>query len=202
MPSKENLSIISCLEHRQAAAKLADQFITLVKDREHYLPMTPERYKRLKLIYIGGEGHVVAGQLLKGDDEIVKADIIRQLTEAGFEVDAEDMTAKGKIEEFKKRYDAVFLVLNVSGFAQYNTMRVKWDLPTKQPWYMSEVPTIVLSASFPNMLIDVPMARCYANSYMSHPEAIHAALEKLMGKSEFKGKYNENVFCGRWETRF
>ena len=202
MPSKENLSIISCPEHRQAAAKLADQFVTLVKDREHYLPMTPERYKRLKLIYIGGEGHVVAGQLLKGDDEIVKADIIRQLTEAGFEVDAEDMTAKGKIEEFKKRYDAVFLVLNVSGFAQYNTMRVKWDLPTKQPWYMSEVPTIVLSASFPNMLIDVPMARCYANSYMSHPEAIHAALEKLMGKSEFKGKYNENVFCGRWETRF
>ena len=202
LPSKVNLSIFSCPEHRQAAAKLADQFVTLVKDREHYLPMTPERYKRLKLIYIGGEGHVVAGQLLKGDDEIVKADIIRQLTEAGFEVDAEDMTAKGKIEEFKRRYDAVFLVLNVSGFAQYNTMRVKWDLPTKQPWYMSEVPTIVLSASFPNMLIDVPMARCYANSYMSHPEAIHAALEKLMGKSEFKGKYNENVFCGRWETRF
>ena len=23
----------------------------------------------------------------------------------------------------------------------------------------------------------------------------------LLGKSEFKGQYNENVFCGRWDTR-
>ncbi len=202
MPPKEGISVVSCPEHREVAAKMADQYITLVKDREHYLPMTTDKYKRLKLVFIGGEGRVVAGQLLKGDDDIIKADIIRQLTEAGFEVDAEEVAAKGKMEEFKSRYDAVLLVLNVAGFAQYNTMRVKWNLPIKQPWYMSEVPTIVLSVSFPNMLIDVPMARCYVNSYMNHPEAIHAALEKLMGKSEFKGKYNDNVFCGRWETRF
>lgn len=202
MPPKEDLAVVGCEAHHQAAAKLADQYVTLVKDREHYLPMTPERYKRLKLVYIGGEGRVVAGQLIKGDDDLVKADIIRQLTEAGFEVDAEDMSSKGKIEEFKKNYDAVVLVLSVAGFAQYNTMRVKWGMPTQQPWYMSEVPTIVLSVTMPNMLIDVPMARCYVNTYMNHPEAIHAAVEKLMGKSEFKGRYNDNVFCDRWETRF
>lgn len=202
MPPKEGLSIISCAEHRKSSAAVADRYVTLVKDRDHYLPMTPERYKRLKLVFIGGEGRVVAGQLLKGDDDIVKADIIRQLEDAGFEVDAEEMAAKGKMEEFKKRYDAVLLILSVAGFAQYNSMRVKWNLPTKQPWYMSEVPTIVASVTFPNMLIDVPMARCYVNSYMNHPEAIHALVEKLMGKSEFKGMYNDNVFCDRWETRF
>ena len=202
MPPKEGLAVISCPEHREASARLADQYVTLVKDREHYLPMTPQRYPRIKLVFIGGEGRVVAGQLLKGDDEEVKADIIRQLTEAGFEVDEEEMPAKGKMEEFKKRYDAVLLVLSVAGFAQYNSMRVKWDLPVKQPWYMSEVPTIVLSVTFPNMLIDVPMARCYINSYMNHPEAIRAAIEKMTGKSEFKGRYNDNVFCDRWETRF
>lgn len=202
MPPKENLSVVGCQEHHEASARVADKYITLVKDRDNYLPMTPEKYKRLKLVFIGGEGRVVAGQLLKGDDDIVKADIIRQLTEAGFEVDAEEVAVKGKMEEFKSRYDAVLLVLSVAGFAQYNTMRVKWNLPIKQPWYMSEVPTIVLSVTFPNMLIDVPMARCYANAYMNHPEAIQAALEKLMGKSEFKGNYNDNVFCGRWETRF
>jgi len=202
MPPKENLSVVSCPEHRQASARLADQYVTLVKDRNNYLPMTPEKYKRLKLVFIGGEGRVVAGQLLKGNDDVVKADIIRQLEEAGFEVDAEEVAAKGKMEEFKKRYDAVLLILSVEGFAQYNTMRVKWNLPIKQPWYMSEVPTIVVSVTYPNMLIDVPMARCYVNAYMNHPEAIHAVIEKLMGKSEFKGKYNDNVFCDRWETRF
>ena len=202
MPPKEGLSVVGCPEHHQIAAQIADQYVTLVKDRENYLPMTPEKYKRIKLVFIGGEGRVIAGQLLKGNDEVIKADVIRQLEEAGFEVDAEEPVLKGKMEEFKKRFDAVLLILSVEGFAQYNVMRVKWNLPIKQPWYMSEVPTIVASLTYPNMLIDVPMARCYANAYMNHPEAVHALIEKLMGRSEFKGAYNDNVFCGRWETRF
>ena len=202
MPPKEGLSVVGCPEHHQIAAQIADQYVTLVKDRENYLPMTPEKYKRIKLVFIGGEGRVIAGQLLKGNDEVIKADVIRQLEEAGFEVDAEEPVLKGKMEEFKKRFDAVLLILSVEGFAQYNVMRVKWNLPIKQPWYMSEVPTIVASLTYPNMLIDVPMARCYANTYMNHPEAVHALIEKLMGRSEFKGAYNDNVFCGRWETRF
>ena len=202
MPPKEGLSVVGCPEHHQIAAQIADQYVTLVKDRENYLPMTPEKYKRIKLVFIGGEGRVIAGQLLKGNDEAIKADVIHQLEEAGFEVDAEEPVLKGKMEEFKKRFDAVLLILSVEGFAQYNVMRVKWNLPIKQPWYMSEVPTIVASLTYPNMLIDVPMARCYANAYMNHPEAVHALIEKLMGRSEFKGAYNDNVFCGRWETRF
>ena len=202
MPPKEGLSVVGCPEHHQIAAQIADQYVTLVKDRENYLPMTPEKYKRIKLVFIGGEGRVIAGQLLKGNDEVIKADVIRQLEAAGFEVDAEEPVLKGKMEEFKKRFDAVLLILSVEGFAQYNVMRVKWNLPIKQPWYMSEVPTIVASLTYPNMLIDVPMARCYANAYMNHPEAVHALIEKLMGRSEFKGAYNDNVFCGRWETRF
>lgn len=202
MQPKENLSVVGCSEHHALSKKMADAYVTLVKDSKNYLPLTPDKYKSLKLIYIGGEGHVVAGKLTKGNDEAVKAEIIRQFTEAGFTVDAEDMMAKGKMEEFKKKYDAVILILNVTGFAQYNTMRVKWSLPTQQPWYMSEVPTVVVSLNFTNMLIDVPMARCYINGYMSHPEAIEAVIEKMMGKSEFKGRYNDNVFCGRKEARF
>ena len=80
---------------------------------------------------------------------MIKADVIHQLEEAGFEVDAEEPVLKGKMEEFKKRFDAVLLILSVEGFAQYNVMRVKWNLPIKQPWYMSEVPTIVASLTYP-----------------------------------------------------
>lgn len=202
MPPREGLSVVGCKEHHEASAKLAEQYITLVKDRDTYLPMTPNRYPRLKLVYIGGEGRVVAGQLLKGDDEEVKADIIRQLEAKGFQVDAEDMASKGKMETFKSRYDAVLLILSVAGFAQYNTMRVKWGVPTQQPWYIGELPTFVVSVTFPNMLIDVPMARCYINTYMNHPEAIEALFDKMMGISPFKGRYNDNVFCDRFETRF
>ena len=199
---KEGLAVVGCEEHHKASREFADKYVTLVKDRLGYLPMTPDRYKRVKLMYIGSEAMVIAGTKFKSNDENIIKDIVSQLTEAGFEVDAEVAAKKGKMEDFKKNYDCVLLILNVQGFAQFNTMRVKWDEPVKQPWYMSELPTFVVSLSYTNNLIDVPMARCYINSYMDHHEAFAATLEKMMGNSEFKGRYNENVFCGRWETRF
>ena len=199
---KENLCVVGCEEHHKASKEFADRYVTLVKDRLSYLPMTPEKYKRIKLVYIGSEGRVIAGTKFESNDGEIIKDIVEQLETAGFEVDAEVMKSKGKMEEFKKKYDCVLLVLNTQGFAQFNTMRTKWDEPTKQPWYMSELPTFVVSLSFTNTLIDVPMARCYINSYMDHHESFEATLNKMMGESEFKGRYNENVFCGRWETRF
>ncbi len=176
--------------------------MTLVKDRLNYLPMTPEKYKKIKLVYIGFEASVIAGTKIKSNDDIIIKDIVDQLTEAGFEADATVEAKKGKMEDFRKKYDCVLLILNTQGFAQFNTMRVKWDEPVKQPWYMSELPTFVVSLSNTNFLIDVPMARCYINAYIDHHEAFAAVLDKMMGNSEFKGRYNENVFCGRWETRF
>ena len=199
---KEGLEVVGCEEHLKISREFADKYVTLVKDRLGYLPMTPEKYKRIKLVYIGSEAMVIAGTKFKSNDENIIKDIVEQLEKEGFIVDAEVATKKGKMEDFKKNYDCVLLVLNVQGFAQFNTMRVKWDEPVKQPWYMSELPTFVVSLSFTNNLIDVPMARCYINAYMDHHESFEAVLEKMMGKSEFKGRYNENVFCGRWETRF
>ncbi|MCI6813000.1 MAG: hypothetical protein MR922_11480 [Lachnospiraceae bacterium] len=29
----------------------------------------------------------------------------------------------------------------------------------------------------------------------------NAAIEKIIGSSEFKGQYNDVVWCGRWDTR-
>lgn len=202
MQPKENLKIVGCQEHRRISRDMADKYVTLVKDRLGYLPMTSEKYKRVKLVYIGSEETVIAGKKFGNNDDEIIEDIIHQMEAAGFQVDGETSFEKGKMEEFKKKYDCVLLILNVRGFAQYNQMRVKWDEPYKQPWYMSEVPTFTVSLSYPNSMIDVPMARCYINGYMCHHEAFGAVLSKMMGESPFKGRYNENVFCGRWETRF
>ena len=30
---------------------------------------------------------------------------------------------------------------------------------------------------------------------------IKAVIDKIMGESEFKGTPNENVWCGKWDTR-
>jgi beta-N-acetylhexosaminidase len=39
------------------------------------------------------------------------------------------------------------------------------------------------------------------NAYGPNRENIRAAVEKICGKSAFKGKAGETVFCGRWDTR-
>ena len=80
-------------------------------------------------------------------------------------------------------------------------MRMKWKQPVEQPWYVSEVPTVFVSLNFTNHLIDIPMAKAYINAYVNSDEAIDAVVEKMTGKSEFNGRSNENVFCGRWDTK-
>lgn len=201
MPPKEGISIVGCREFRESAARQADKYVTLVKDTKNYLPMTPEKYKKIKLVFIGGEGTVIAGKLQADNSAPIKEMVIKKLEEAGFEVDPETPAVKGKMSDLHKKYDACLVVFNVSGFAQYNTMRVKWVMPADQPWYVSELPTIFLSLNYTNHLIDVPMAKTYINAYLNSEEAITAAIDKMTGKSEFKGRYNENVFCGRWDTK-
>lgn len=201
IPPENGLSVIGSEEHHKIAREAADQYITLVKDTKNYLPLNPHTHKKIKLVFISGEGMVVAGKLIGDDSDKVKKHVIDSLEAQGFEVDASVAESKGKMEEFKKKYDACIVVLNVMGFAQYNTMRVKWTNPVDQPWYVSEVPTIFLSLSFTNCLIDIPMAKTYINAYLNSEEAIDAAIEKISGRSAFKGRYNENVFCERWDTR-
>lgn len=201
VPPREGLSAVGCAEHHKAASLAADKFITLVKDTAHCLPVTPLRYKKLKLVFISGEGTVIAGKLTADNSGEIKENLIRILESRGFEVDGDTPAQKGKMEEFKRKYDACLVVMNVVGFAQYNTMRIKWANPCDQPWYVSEIPTVFLSLGFTNHLIDVPMAKTYINAYLNSEEAICAAVDKMMGNSQFKGRYNENVFCGRWDTR-
>ena len=43
--------------------------------------------------------------------------------------------------------------------------------------------------------------KTFVNAYSDSPEYLHALVEKLTGKSEFKGQANELVWCGRWDTK-
>ena len=69
------------------------------------------------------------------------------------------------------------------------------------PWYATEVPTVFVSLTQPNHLIDVPMVQDRDQRARRHPEAIRATIQKIMGKSEFQGTFNENVFCDSFDTR-
>jgi len=43
--------------------------------------------------------------------------------------------------------------------------------------------------------------RTYINTYHSTDVVLQALVDKLVGRSEFKGKSPVDAFCGMWDTR-
>ena len=113
------------------------------------------------------------------------------------------MMERGPVEDFKAKYDAVFVFVNMKGYAQENNVRIRWSAShsNEVPWLVKDVPTLGVSLNYTNHLIDLPMIPTFINAYAPTRECIHAVVEKITGKSEFKGRYNESVWCGRWDTR-
>lgn len=207
---------IGCAEHLEFARQAADQCVTLVKDTKNNLPINPEVKKRARLVFMQSTPTTKA---YKGDP--VKQVVIEELERAGFTVDVapnfhdlevekgpspENMATMincGSMKDFASKYDVVFLVINVKGYAQENCVRLRWSCnhSSELPWYVTEVPTIGISLNYTTHLIDVPQVHTFINAYGNTRTSIRAAIEKVCGKSEFKGKANDTVFCGKWDTR-
>ena len=129
--------VVGCAEHLRLAEEAARRCITLVKDTRHNLPIDPAKQSRAKLVYIQS---TPTSKAYKGDP--VKDLVVEELENAGFAVDvapnfhdlevekgpspANMMTMMdcGKMEEFRARYDVVFLVINVKGYAQENNVQI------------------------------------------------------------------------------
>lgn len=214
-PEKEGLSVVGCKEHHDVAAWAANRSVTLVKDTQKALPIDVSKKKRCKLYFV--ESAPVS--VLDGTDR-AKGIVVEELERVGFEVtshtdyyemECEKMDNLNRfrvmqtesVEEFKKKYDVVFMFINMKGYAQENNVRVRWSAShsNELPWFVREVPTVGVSLNYTNHLIDVPMLKTFINAYAPTREYIRAAIEKIVGVSEFEGKANELVWCDRWETK-
>lgn len=216
IPDRALLEKVGCEEHQGYCAQAADTCITLVKDTRGYLPIRPGEKKRVYLVYIGSTPTTKG---YKGDP--VKQVVIEELERAGFEVDAcpsyHDLEVENGVSpmnfvrmlnhdrraDFIANHDFALVVINVKGYAQENWVRVRWSCnhSCELPWYNEEIPTVGMSLNYTNHLIDVPQLHTFINAYAPNRVHIRAAIEKLMGESGFNGTAEDNVFCGRWDTR-
>ncbi|CAA9590373.1 MAG: GH3 [uncultured Thermomicrobiales bacterium] len=215
VPGPEALAVVGSAAHRAVAAEIADKTVTLVKDTQQNLPLRPETHRRIRLYGITGQADFT------GTDPSGYLQIAREeLERAGFEVHpfktVQQRIAEGEqgvafhtvlreeaSADYADRYDAAIVFANVSGFAQEATVRIHWSTPmaAEIPWYVHEVPTVFVSLSLPNHLIDVPMVKTLIHAHAPSREAIRATVEKIQGKSPFRGTFNENVFCDTFDAR-
>lgn len=202
VPGKEALSVIKNKEHDTWARECADEGITLVKDTQHLLPITPSRQKKILLEMLGDFP----------SNERVCASFKEQLMKAGFDVSVyvpEKLGLEGKlfdtVEEFKEKYDLVIYIGNIETASNKTVSRLNWHtlfgLGNNMPWFVYEVPTMFISVGNPYHLLDVPMVKTFINGYCNSEYVIEAIVDKITGKSQFCGKNPVDPFCGRFDTR-
>ncbi|MEG2020818.1 MAG: glycoside hydrolase family 3 N-terminal domain-containing protein [Oscillospiraceae bacterium] len=195
-------STIGCALHKQWAAECADKAITLVKEQPNVLPLSPLRYKKLLYCPIEAEQGVAYSVKAGVCDKMKKL-----LQNQGFEVDTyiPPTGMEGMAQEYYDvvgKYDAIIYVANMATKSNQTAVRIEWQQPmgANCPHFLQEIPTIFISVENPYHLLDVPRIKTFINAYSSTDETLNAIIEKLTGKSEFKGKSPHDAFCGKWDT--
>lgn len=205
VPDKEALSILKCEEHEKWARECADKSVTLVKDSQNLLPISPEKFKRVRL-YILGDSE---GGFKEGTP--VKATITSALEKAGFDVQCFDdkhldfrEVFEGSVESLKEKFDLAIYVANIETASNQTTVRINWAQPmaANAPWFVKEIPTMFISVANPYHFMDVPMVKTFINAYSSSEYVVEALVDKIIGKSEFKGISPVDPLCNLWEAKF
>ena len=196
-------TIVGCAKHQQWAEECADKAITLVKEQPGVLPITPERYKKILFYTIepaaGGEGNYKVAPAC--------AKLRAMLEKEGFEIDdfvpqpyGEGFTTK--YEEVVNNYDLILYVANLSTKSNQTVVRIEWKQPMGADCghYMNDIPTVFVSLENPYHLQDFPRVKTYINCYSNNDHCLHQLIEKLTGRSTFKGHSPVDAFCGKWDA--
>lgn len=224
VPQPETVEEVLQREEYKAMQKsISEECITLVKYKDKdVLPMTPDRYKRIMIVHIkgaensmsalmkmlgGGKGNPAEALkeklCAKGFDAFIyesPLDVMKKQIEAGEKPDLNIYFAgKNAIADFVSDMDLVITLCDVpNGRPSFGMSKGGGEIP----WYVFEVPVVVVGCGQPTMLADIPQARTYINTYDSKDTTLDALVEDLMnGEEAFKGTDPIDSFCGLFDAR-
>lgn len=206
VPGEEALSVVACEEHREWTRQCADAGVTLVKDTQNLLPISPEKYKRIRLYLLEDR---IGGGFKDGDGAtgLVKEKLEKQ----GFEVTLFDYSKpdfyemfEGGVQDIRSKFDLAVYVACMDTASNQSVRRIDWVhlMAADAPWFLNDVPAMFISIANPYHLVDAPMVRTFINAYTPSEEVVDQVIEKIMGRSEFKGVNPVDPFCGIWGAQF
>lgn len=189
---KETAPVPAAQWHREAA----DKAITLVKNNQpEKLPMTPDRYPCIRLITLGKDD-IPDGSVR----EIARSCLERQ----GFQIELYDPFADDLhgTQELPSRRLTLYMA-NYEQASNQTTVRIQWcpKHALDMPRFVHEEVSVFVSLANPFHLQDVPRIQTYINAYTATRATIELTIDKLMGKSSFKGISPVDPFCGLPDTR-
>ncbi len=201
---EEAKKIVGCKEHREIDLQVADCSATLVKNLQGIVPIDVKRYKRI-LLYpmFTGDNAYMGG----GNEDLEK--IKEAFEKEGFEVSIYQPAASFQegfsvsYNDMVDKYDLLVYVSNLITKSNQTTVRIEWAQPmgANCPNFQASIPTIFISFANPYHLLDVPRIRTFINAYKLKDSTLQAVIDKLVGRSEFKGSSPVDPFVGRWDTK-
>lgn len=200
---REGLETVGSLQHQKWAEECADKAVTLVKDNQHLLPISNEKYKRVLYQMIGD----------CDSNARVENTFVTEMKKYGYEMipyerevfDFNKPLPFDSVTQFREKYDLVVYIGNIENASNRTTNRINWyalfGLGNNIPWFVKEVPTMFISLQNPYHLLDVPMVSTYVNCYSNHDAMIKTVVRKINGNGAFTGKNPVDPFCGREELK-
>lgn len=199
----EALKVLGCDQHKAWAEECADKAVTLVKQQPGVLPLSTKKYPRVLYYPIESEQGVAYSVKAGVADEFLEL-----LKKEGFQIDTFDAAKgmEGNVKPYSDvtdHYDLIVYLANMATKSNQTTVRIEWAQPmgANVPIFGETVPTIFVSVENPYHLLDVPRVKNFINGYSSTPQVLQAIVDKLMGRSDFKGKNPMDPFLGMWDTR-
>ena len=215
VPGPEALEQVGCPEHRAWSTECADRAVTLVHDRQNLLPISPKKFRRVYL-------NVIQKSLDPNDPTVLAWK--KLFEDEGFEVTVRDRRVSIEpsdfdtpvlppekaalmaelyrgVEDMKKSYDLYVYIANMQNASNNTTLRLNWNvcfgLGDDAPWLSAEIPVMMISTGYPYHLFDAPMIDTFINAYSNEPQFKTAIMDKIMGRSEFKGVSPVDPYCGK-----
>ncbi len=220
VPGPEALEEVGCEKHRAWSLECADKAVTLVHDRQNLLPISPKKYRRVYL-------NVIQKSLDPADPTVLQWK--KLFEDEGFEVtvrdrrvsiepsdfDAPELSPEKAalmaelyrgVEDMKKQYDLYVYIANMQNASNNTTLRLNWNvcfgLGDDAPWLCAEIPVMMISTGYPYHLFDAPMIDTFINAYSNEPQFKRAIMDKIMGRSEFKGVSPVDPYCRKDYLKF
>lgn len=192
-------------EHKKLAEAVAKKSVTLVKDRDQLLPLTPKKYPRVRLVVLGDSddgGFKEGGHVTQAFKDALEKEGFKVTLFDRKNLDFHEMFEEG-VEDMEKKFDLAFYVANVETASNQTTTRLDWIhlMAADSPWYMKSIPTVFVSTANPYHLYDIPNVSTFINAYTGNQASIDAIIRKVTGKEKFEGKSPVDPFCGDFTTR-
>ncbi|MGG3965967.1 glycoside hydrolase family 3 protein [Heyndrickxia faecalis] len=187
-------------EHEKRADLVAKKSVTLVKDRDHLLPLTPEKYPRIRLYILGDAddgGFKEGGRVTDSFKSKLEAEGFQVCLFDRRDLDFHEIFEEG-VADVKAKFDLALYVANVETASNQTTTRIDWIhlMAADAPWFVKSIPTVFISMANPYHLFDVPYVSTFINAYTGNRASIDAVMRKITGKEEFEGKNPVDPFCG------